>query len=450
MKIAFLFCLLLALQKLDAQINQTTSVSTYGANGADNQDDTKAIQNCIDAVAKNGGGIVFIPNGTYIVSRPGPRAMVLQARSNVTVMGESRDGVILKLSPHQRPFSWIFLITGVDSINIQNLTLDGSVDQQINSAKPIGYDNPEQHLAGIFIDNAAHVKISNCKIVNTGGDGVGIRGVQVPSNDITIDSCYFDNNYREGIALGSGFTHITISNNYFGSAIKHDPIHTEPDKGLFFGNCLIVNNSINNPHLLTIGGSHTGVSAKSYVVKNNQFQGTTVYLTNTENVEIIGNTFINPQSGPAINVFRKNTGTLIKNNVITASNDAAIAITFSANENPTNILIDSNTINFGSANAPCIRIRGSDEIKITNNVISNSNNAKTLLEVTATNLVDCLEFSNNKADYFQTNFSFRMLNNNLITPFIAENNTLSNKTYQPECNIKGILGLKDLFIRNNH
>jgi parallel beta-helix repeat protein len=450
MKIAFIFFFLLALQKLDAQSSQMINVLSFGANGRDDKDDTKAIQNCIDSVAKKGGGIVYIPNGTYIVSRPSARAIVLQARSNVSLIGQSRNGTIIKLAPHQREFSWILLLTAVDSINIRNLTLDGSVNQQIDTTKPISYSNPDQHLAGMFLDNAAHVKISNCKLVNTGGDGIGIRGVLVPSNDITIDSCYFDNNYREGIVLGSGFRNITISNCYFGSAIKHDPIHTEPDKGLFFGDCLIENNNINNPHRLTIAGSHTGITATGYVVKNNRFVNASIYIMNTSNVEISGNTFNNPKENPAINIFRKNNGTLIKNNVFTGSNDAFIVTTYSANEYSKNIVIDSNKFNYDSVKSACIKLRGSDNIKIINNVFSTSKNSNTLLEVTTTRQMDSVEFSNNQAGYFQTNFSFRIVNNNLISTFIAENNNLGNKKYQPVFNISGSESLVNMIIRNNH
>ena len=450
MIISFIFWFFFALQKLVAQNDLRSNILLFGANGGDDKDDTKAIQNCIDAVAGKGGGIVYIPNGTYLVSRPlSAKAIVLQARSNVSLMGESREGTIIKLASHQRAFSWMVLLTEVNSINIQNLTFDGNVNNQIDSTKPISYNNPDEHLAGLFLDNASQVRIINCKIINTGGDGIGIRGVLIPSTSVTIDSCYFDNNYREGIALGSGFKNITIHNCYFGESIKHDPIHTEPEEGLFVGNCIIENNEINNQHRLTVSGSRAGLQATGFIIKHNSFQGTSMYLTNTSNVEISGNDFNQPVGYPAITIFKKNNGVMVENNVISVINDAAITMAYSANEYPKNVTIIDNKINCGSLNTACINIRGGDNIKIINNFISN-HNAKTLLEVTATRQMDSLEFSNNVAGYFQTNFSFRLINNFFLSNFKAENNSLENKSFAPQFNVKANVIKGKMIIQNNH
>lgn len=58
------------------------------AEGRDDKDDTLSIQSKIDALSGAGGGIVFFPNGTYIVER-------LEMASNVILLGQSNgaDGV---------------------------------------------------------------------------------------------------------------------------------------------------------------------------------------------------------------------------------------------------------------------------------------------------------------------------------------------------------------------
>lgn len=43
-------------------------VTEFGAIGDGKTDDTDAIQRAIDACRENGGGVVFVPPGQYVVS----------------------------------------------------------------------------------------------------------------------------------------------------------------------------------------------------------------------------------------------------------------------------------------------------------------------------------------------------------------------------------------------
>lgn len=54
----------------DGPIPAAYHVATFGAKGNGNADDTAAIQSAIDAAAKAGGGIVFLPKGAYKTTRP--------------------------------------------------------------------------------------------------------------------------------------------------------------------------------------------------------------------------------------------------------------------------------------------------------------------------------------------------------------------------------------------
>jgi hypothetical protein len=66
----------------------------HGAMGDGVVDDTTAIQNTIAMIPgpvgqKPGGGIVFFPEGTYLISRP---LKLMQA--NTAIMGHSKDASI--------------------------------------------------------------------------------------------------------------------------------------------------------------------------------------------------------------------------------------------------------------------------------------------------------------------------------------------------------------------
>lgn len=67
----------------------------YNANSygivANNDDNSDAMQDLMLSLYEKGGGIIFIPNGTYIFKKQ------MEAYSNVSVLGESIDNTILKV-----------------------------------------------------------------------------------------------------------------------------------------------------------------------------------------------------------------------------------------------------------------------------------------------------------------------------------------------------------------
>ena len=83
------------LDGVDSQLDTVTinhlsiSVKDYGAKGDGVTDDITPIQNAINFVSSNGGGVVFIPNGTYIISSP------IQMKSTVILKGESASSSVI-------------------------------------------------------------------------------------------------------------------------------------------------------------------------------------------------------------------------------------------------------------------------------------------------------------------------------------------------------------------
>jgi hypothetical protein len=106
----------------------TYDVTSYGAKGDGNTDDTAAIQSTIDAAVANNGGTIYLPRGTYVISDE------LVIGSNLTVKGDGRDTTTIKTEQQgggsQFPGS---MITGTD---VGNIHLEGfsMIGPGINSA----------------------------------------------------------------------------------------------------------------------------------------------------------------------------------------------------------------------------------------------------------------------------------------------------------------------------
>ena len=63
----------------------------FHAQGDGSTDDTRAIQNALDHVSQSGGGVVFLPKGTYRVNN-------LVLGSKCILQGESREGTVVMVS----------------------------------------------------------------------------------------------------------------------------------------------------------------------------------------------------------------------------------------------------------------------------------------------------------------------------------------------------------------
>ncbi|CAG7656842.1 glycosyl hydrolase family 28-related protein [Paenibacillus allorhizosphaerae] len=101
------------------------SVKWFGAKGDGVNDDFQAIQNAINAVSALGGGTVFFPKGTYLVSPYLNKWITL--RSNVNLLGEGRSSVI-KVKDNAGDYFAIFYGSAstppLANVRISNLRID--------------------------------------------------------------------------------------------------------------------------------------------------------------------------------------------------------------------------------------------------------------------------------------------------------------------------------------
>lgn len=94
-------------------------VTAWGATGDGSTDDALAIQDAIDAASANGGGLVFVPGGTYRIGT------TLTLKHNVRLSGAGRWATTLLLDGAVDA-NLVHVPTNENQTTISNLTLDGN------------------------------------------------------------------------------------------------------------------------------------------------------------------------------------------------------------------------------------------------------------------------------------------------------------------------------------
>ncbi|WP_095128497.1 M10 family metallopeptidase C-terminal domain-containing protein [Pseudomonas sp. Irchel s3h14] len=293
------------------------NVQIFGAKGDGITDDTAAIQSAIDAAAAAGGGQVYMPTGTYIVSGgEEPSDGCLMLKSNVYLYGDGMGATTVKVADGSDT-----KITGVirsaygeetHDFGVSNLTIDGNrdnttgkVDGWFNGYIPgeAGYDS-NVTLDSVEIKDCSgygfdpHEQTVNMVIKNSVSHGNGLDGFVA---DFLSDSTFENNvaydNDRHGFNVVTSTHDFTMTNN------------VAYDNG---GNGIVVqrgSEDIPSPSNITItGGEVYGNGAEGVLIKmssevtvsgveihDNASAGIRIYGSN--HVEIIDNTLNNNSLG---------------------------------------------------------------------------------------------------------------------------------------------------------
>lgn len=182
------------------------NVRDFGAKGDGSADDTAAIQAAINAAT--GGGSVYIPKGTHIVSS------TLTINSSIALVGAHKRSSIIKLA-NGANCDIITVGTSVAEAEFRTFTIDGNKANN-TSGRGIVFT-----AAGVYSGSAAFyfVTVNNCASHNihaetfrssgyavhliAGGSGVG-DGIRIDGYDWILDSCNFGTNAIAGIRLNGG------------------------------------------------------------------------------------------------------------------------------------------------------------------------------------------------------------------------------------------------------
>lgn len=290
-------------------------VSDYGATGDGTTDDTAAINNaCADAAVA--GGTVFVPNGTYIVSRQANNLCVV-VYSNTTLLGESREGAIIRLNSGQLASTRPIVLgdgTGVTDVAIRNLTIDGN--------KANNPDNDEHGSAIFMYQYSSRLYFADLIIHDNTGDAFDLyEGAQF----VTIERCYCHDNLWMGVNLNEGYQqHIWIRDCQFVN--NGNAIHIEYNSAPFVGlvatdiaitDCLFDVNNAGGNSVLSFAGISTA-PVTNIRVSDCVINGV-VYTTYASGI-VIENCVITTSSSDItapVLIETGSQGVVVRNNIIT-------------------------------------------------------------------------------------------------------------------------------------
>lgn len=189
--------------------------AAYGAVGDGVTDDTAAIQVAIDAANAAGGGIIYFPDGTYLISSH------LSLYSNISVFSD--PGAIIRAQTAFNDkilYALGTIASHLSNIRLYNLTIQGN-----------GASDTQSSNEFVYIDN---LWISNCRVIDTKGynpiqvhNSTGVHILDnyiespVSSDSIALSAsshcevrgnyCY--DPYDTGVVLAAGCSHCNVEGN---------------------------------------------------------------------------------------------------------------------------------------------------------------------------------------------------------------------------------------------
>lgn len=104
-------------QTLQARLEEHVSVRDFGAVGDGVTNDNAAIEDAFDSVVAAGGGTVYFPAGTYLVT-----TQFWYSGVDIAIRGESRSNTVIKYGSLEN--AKIFRIDNGDNCTVSNLTFD--------------------------------------------------------------------------------------------------------------------------------------------------------------------------------------------------------------------------------------------------------------------------------------------------------------------------------------
>lgn len=165
---------------------ESINILDYGASpSASASTNTASINAAIVAANAAGGGIVYIPPGTYQLADAGGNTAI-SLLSNVTIRGAGRNASILYLA--NTADAHVINMSSVSNVSIEDLTIDGNRTTQtlqVHGIRSGGHTNLTIH--NVEIKNAAHYGIGlqagtqvgtwldTIYISDPGGDGIDIK-----------------------------------------------------------------------------------------------------------------------------------------------------------------------------------------------------------------------------------------------------------------------------------
>lgn len=198
------------------------SVKDYGAKGDGIVDDTLSIQNAIDYAFSRGGGIVFIPNGVYMIKAHTDSPAYtdylrdqggIALKDNVTLLLDS--GATLKAISNAANAYQVIRTVNRNNVKIIGGTIQGDRDTHTGTTGEWGY--------GIGVLGGSNITISDITCKDCWGDGVNIvNGISNTASDyplnVLLSNIKCIRNMRNALTIGAG-KYITVKDSEFKDSI---------------------------------------------------------------------------------------------------------------------------------------------------------------------------------------------------------------------------------------
>ena len=161
-------------------ITPVYNVKGYGAKGDGVTDDTTAIQAAITAAGAVGGGIVFFPYGTYLVSDD-----LTVSYNKIVLMGVSGDASTIKVVNNATGIAHAPIFITGDYVTVDSLGIDGNID-----------NNSTLVISGIYNESTTGLTIKDCKIKDCIFNGITLFAstfANGPNQDFSIHNNHIEN-----------------------------------------------------------------------------------------------------------------------------------------------------------------------------------------------------------------------------------------------------------------
>jgi hypothetical protein len=236
-------------------VNLVFNVKNYGAVGNGTTDDLASVQATLDAAVAAGGGIVYLPRGTYKLTNK------IVIGSNTTLQGEGSQSVLKPIyastGTTNRGISndWI---NGNSNITLKHFKLDRSGNGVTNGIILNGVEN-------LLIDG---IEVSGYPALNSGAIAIGgtlsNAGPPLLCTNVRVVNCYFSE--TSNFAVQPGFVDGCVIANNTAENCFREVFSCEPEDGLFESvgptgayakNVVISGNTCVGSNI--VGGSLTGI-----------------------------------------------------------------------------------------------------------------------------------------------------------------------------------------------
>lgn len=189
---------------VEDKLAQYVSVKDFGAVGDGVTDDRAAIQNAIDAVYAQGGGVVYVPAGTYLIASRLSGYNTVIPKSGVSVIGTGAETIFKIADGLALPYGIGFLYdhnNALSNIRYSNFKVDWNGQNNINTP---GINNTCRLGGNAGVTNW---HIDNVWFINPGGHhNIWIAG----GNYNSITNCRFENAGRAVTGNTAILDHSTI------------------------------------------------------------------------------------------------------------------------------------------------------------------------------------------------------------------------------------------------